>query len=95
MPSQEQKSVSFSLPKQFNITMVDSIYHQLEPILSSASEITLDGVDVEKTDSTAIQLLVCLKKHTQKNNQTLKLINLPEIVSKTAKQLGLLQLIQS
>lgn len=94
MPETEQKNVSFSLPKQFNITMIDSIYHQLEPVLSNASEITLDGVDVEKIDSTAIQLLVCLKKHTQDNNQILKLINLPEIVSKTAKQLGLQQLIQ-
>jgi len=94
MPDQAQKNVNFSLPKQFNITMVDSIYHQLESVLSNASEITLDGADVEKIDSTAIQLLVCLKKHTQDNNQTLKLINFPEIVSKTANQLGLQQLIQ-
>ena len=93
MPSKDQKNVSFSLPKQFNITMIESVYHELESVLSDASEITLDGKDIEKTDSTAIQLLLSLKKHTQDNNQTLKLINLPEIVSKTAAQLGLQQLI--
>ncbi|BCE00844.1 STAS domain-containing protein [Marinicellulosiphila megalodicopiae] len=93
MSKDDQKNVNLTLPKNFNITMIEGVYQQIESELAQASVINLDGAAIEKVDSTAIQLLVSLKKYTAEHNQSLNYLKFPEVVSKTAKQLGLQQMI--
>ena len=76
-------------PKQLNITMAEGFKEKLMPFADKGDSCSVDAAEVEKVDSTGLQLLVALDLTLKSNGAQLSVLNPSDVFLKTAQMLGL------
>lgn len=76
-----------------DISMVANVHSQLVEALASGQTITLDGKQVERADTAALQTLVAFFQDATAENKTVQWIAPSEILCRSAALLGLSELL--
>jgi anti-anti-sigma factor len=81
--------IEIKCPKHLNITMIDAFHEQIAEDVSIYNSILLDLSDVEKADTTGLQLLCSIDISMKKKGGSLALKNINEEVQAVFNTLGL------
>jgi phospholipid transport system transporter-binding protein len=84
------KATAIGLPSDCRIAGVGDLQQQFSASLD-APQITLDGTEVERVDTAALQLLVVYQRELQKRGHALQWANVSAPLYDAASQLGLAQ----
>ena len=78
------------LPFHFGISQVGDVYHKMESLLNSDSElIEIQGEDIESIDSAAIQLLTIFIIKAKADGKSIKWLNTSEKLRLSVNTLGI------
>ena len=76
------------LPSQLNVTAVESLYTQLLTPIEQGLDVTLNFSSVEKVDSLGVQLIHFFVQQMHTQNQSVKLLAVPELFEQIQQQLS-------
>lgn len=79
------------LEKHLQIMLVESLHEELEELLSGGADLALDGGQVEKCDTAALQLLVAVQNSLVGREAGIQWVSASDELLESAKQLGLLE----
>lgn len=82
---------TIKLEKHLQIMLVESLHEELEEIVSSGAELSLDGSQVEKCDTACLQLLAAVQTSLNGRENEIRWVGASAILLESAQQLGLLE----
>lgn len=77
------------LEKQLQIMLVESLHEELEELLGSGAELEIDGSQVERCDTAALQLLVAVQATLKGRDSELRWTGVSDSLMESAHALGL------
>ncbi len=77
------------LEKQLQIMLVESLHEELEELINDGAELELDGSQVERCDTAALQLLVAVQVALAGRDSEIRWAGASEALLDAAKRLGL------
>ncbi len=88
-------SNTIQLPQNLTIHHIEEHFNELNEKLNAVGdEMTFDASEVETVDTSGLQTLLVLVKSSVENGKKLNWENVPDILSSSAKKIGLDQALQ-
>ena len=79
------------LETQLQIMLVESLHEELEELLGTGADLEIDGSQVERSDTAAIQLLVAVQATLKGRDSEIRWTGVSEPLREAVEMLGLTQ----
>lgn len=86
----EQRTVSYDLADVLDAAAARDLYAQIEPLVSEATQLTLNAAAVARLGTQAVQLLVATARALEMNGGRLVIVNTTPTFREAYADLGLL-----
>ncbi|QGG80239.1 STAS domain-containing protein [Litorivicinus lipolyticus] len=80
---------TIKLEKQLQIMLVESLHEELEELINGGAELEIDGSQVERCDTAALQLLVAVQASLTGRDSEIRWTGVSEPLLDAARRLGL------
>jgi len=86
--------ITVELPANLTISTAEALHEKWEPLLLGDGDVSIDGANVERTDTAGLQLLLAFKDALQKRNLSFTWQSSSSVLIEAADQIGMGKLLE-